>query len=82
MPTNPEQVFVVQSVTRSEIADTINGVIQNEGWKIPEFTPDDDRLTDEVCQSIADGTNEAICEVDDVVDKEYEHHVEVVREFL
>jgi hypothetical protein len=79
---NPDQVFVIQSVTRAEVADTMNGVIQNQAWKIPEFTPDDPRLTDEVCEAIAGGSFEAICETDDVVDKEYEYHLEVVREFL
>lgn len=76
---DPEQVFIIQTVTREAVADTLNGVIQSEGWDVPEFTPDDPRLTDDVCQAIADGTNEAYCEVDEVVDKEYEYHREYVR---
>lgn len=76
---DPSQVFVVQSMTRSDIADTINGVVENEGWDVPEFTADDPRLTDAVCQSIADGTNEAYCDADDIVDAEYRYHRESVR---
>lgn len=81
---DPKQSFVVQSMTREDIANTINDILSGgiddhpslEGVK--EFTADDPRLTDEVCQRFADGTNDAICEEDGVVDREYEIHTDIV----
>jgi hypothetical protein len=78
MPTkkkhNPKQVFVALSSTREEIAEKLNGVMYAEGWDAPKFTPDDPRLTDKLCQDVVDGTQSAVCDVDEVVDVEYAYH--------
>lgn len=79
---NPDQVFVVQSMTRRCVAERFNEIIENDSLSIPEFKPDDARLTDEVCQAVADGSNDAIAQVDEVVDQEYQlHHCYLVAEF-
>jgi|SRR5579863_6410562 len=75
---HPEKVFIILSTTRGEIARDVNDLIENEEWKVPRFEPDDPRLTDEFCQSFADCTSEAHCEVDEIVDREYQHQRAVV----
>jgi hypothetical protein len=71
---DPNQEFQVHPpVTRKAIAEAVNEMIENEGWDVPELTPDDERLDDEFCQDWANMTYEAICEVDEIVDREYQH---------
>jgi hypothetical protein len=48
--------FIVATVTRGGIAEELNDHLER-----PEFRPDDDRLTDEVCRAYA----EALGELDD-----------------
>jgi hypothetical protein len=58
MPTNPAQMFQsddqFEHMTRAEIAEDLNlGVEESEivdTNDVEQFDPDDDRLTDEVCQ--------------------------------
>jgi hypothetical protein len=73
---DPKQVFVIRSVTRKEIAEAFNEMLDDEGTeglpKIERFTPTDARLTDAICMQVADGSDTAICEEDGVVDREYE----------
>lgn len=75
---DPKQVFVIMSTTREDIARDVNELIENEGWDVPELAPDDPRLDDEFCQDFANMTNEAHCDVDEVVDREYQHQRAVV----
>ncbi len=76
---DPKQAFVAISYTREEIAEELNGIAQNEGWPNPNFTKDDPRLTDEVCQDIMDGIQSAYCDVDENVDRAYEYNKEDLR---
>ena len=73
---DPKQHFVALGATREEIAETLNGIMENEGWKGEKFTKDDPRLTDEVCQDVVDGTQSAFCDVDDTQDIEYQYNKE------
>jgi hypothetical protein len=77
---NPKQVFIVRSVTRAEVAETFNDIIECNALKLTNFTDTDPRLTDEVCERVADGTDSAICEVDEVVDREFEIHCDILDE--
>jgi hypothetical protein len=53
---NPHQLFVVATVSRAMIAENLNDVIVSSEMysNIEPFEDDDERLTDEVCQTIAD----------------------------
>lgn len=75
---DPKQVFIIQSTTRGDICRDINDLIENEGWDVPRLEPDDPRLDDEFCQNFADMSMEAVCEVDEVVDREYQHQRSIV----
>lgn len=75
---DPNQVFTIITTTREEIARDVNSLIDSEGWDVPELTPDDPRLDDEFCQDFANMTAEAVYEVDEVVDREYQHQRAVV----
>lgn len=81
MSRDPNQVFVVRSFTRAEIAKELNDLIDCEGLKIEPFKEDDGRLTDEVCESFANATEEAISEADEVVDREYSNHFQQTDKF-
>jgi hypothetical protein len=78
---DPNQVFVVYSCTREDIAGDLNEAIKNDEKEdirnIPLFTPDDPRLTDEFCQGIVDGLNDAVNN-DTTLEKEYEVYSETV----
>ncbi len=75
---DPDQEFVIISVNRRGIAQEFNDIIDNEGWKIQKFTPDDPRLTDVICKAFTDGSNSASADVDDLMDREYEYHIELL----
>lgn len=68
---DPKQVFVILSTTREEIASDVNNMIEGEGWDVPQFKPNDARLTKEFCEAFADASNSAWCDSDEVVDREY-----------
>jgi hypothetical protein len=76
MPRNPQQLFVTNTVTRQQIAEDLNdqllgGVefhIYDDAYVVETLQPDDDRLTDEVCQQVANWLGEhdyAECDGDD-----------------
>jgi hypothetical protein len=69
---NPEQVFIIMSVTRGEICREVNELIENEEWDVPKLEPDDPRLDDEFCQDFADQTAETFSDVDETHDREYQ----------
>jgi hypothetical protein len=80
---DPEQTFVIMEVSRKKIAETLNSIADIEGWNAPKFTPDDPRLTNEVCQEIANGTENGIFEAGPVtMSDEYEYHKESLRSLL
>lgn len=56
MPNDPSKLFAVVTVSRMSIADQLNSAITEleDPAAIAPFTDDDSRLTDEVCQAIAD----------------------------
>lgn len=68
---DPKAAFVVSSMTRSDIAFALNSILENEGWETEPFAEDDLRLTDEVCEDFVDGMQQAACDVDELVDREY-----------
>ena len=70
---DPKQVFIIQSMTRKEIAEAVNGVIDNEGWNIPKLEDDDPRLTDKFCKEYCDGLDSGISDADEVVDAQYQY---------
>lgn len=75
---DPEQRFVVTSLSRSNIADMLNNVIDElEGDEdVPKrFTADDARLTDKLCQEFAD-------DVFDASDDDEEIEAAVARDFI
>ncbi len=51
---NPEQLFIVSTVSRQDLCDEINHCL-DEGDYLEPMPPEDDRLTDELCQKYADG---------------------------
>ena len=63
MPLNPDQEFVIDSVSRRDIAELANGYMEYTGsyGDAEAVTSDDDRLTDEVCREYA----RALCDIDD-----------------
>ena len=49
---DPKQLFVINAVTREGIAEDLNDTL--DGYANEErFTPNDDRLTDEICAAYA-----------------------------
>lgn len=59
---NPKQRFVIQHITREEIANNLNSMLPTAMIAV-----DDERLTDEVCQCYADG----LSEIDDFGGEEF-----------
>jgi len=52
---DPKQLFTIMTVDRETIADMLNSAAEVTGKELEEeFTPTDPRLTDKVCQDIAD----------------------------
>ncbi len=56
--TNPEQLFVMNAISRQGIAEMLRNVIDYASFQImndgqQELTNDDERLTDELCQQFA-----------------------------
>lgn len=54
MPRNPNQLFTVGEISRTQIANDLNGQLSQPAV----FTPDDDRLTDRICEQVADWLGE------------------------
>jgi hypothetical protein len=74
MANNPEQTFVVWSLSREEISVMLNEAIDRTNSKVKPFTQDDERLTDEVCEGIVSALwDVTVCDIDEVVDKEAEY---------
>ena len=62
MPLDRDQSFVIDSVTRCEIADTVNNWMSSTNTcGDAHLDLDDDRLTDEVCREYA----RALGDIDD-----------------
>jgi hypothetical protein len=70
---DPKQVFIIQSLTREEIAEKVNSIAETEGWDIPKLQDNDPRLTDEFCKDYCDGLDSGICDADEVVDAQYQY---------
>ena len=49
---DPNQVFIVSALSRKGIAEELNEYLDNCGLDTV-FTEDDDRLTDEICTTLA-----------------------------
>lgn len=63
MPLNPDQEFVIDSVSRRDIAELANGYMEYTGsyGDAETVASDDDRLTYEICCEYAS----ALCDIDD-----------------
>lgn len=72
---DPKKLFTVMTVDRETIAESLNSAIEVTGSEVPEFAPDDPRLTDEVCQNFADSLYDAYCEVADDEMNEADHQM-------
>lgn len=61
-----KQQFIVESVSRTAIAEEINDFLAMTGASetLPVLQEDDDRLTDEICQEFACGLHQADVEAD------------------
>ena len=70
---DPKQVFIIQSLTRGEIAEKVNSISETEGWGIPTLADNDPRLTDKFCKEYCDGLDSGICDADEVVDAQYQY---------
>lgn len=80
---DPDQTFVVNSVTRKDIAEAINDVLDGEGDGRREFADGDVRLTDELCRTYAALLGECEGETADETDLlAYRMAVAFVREFF
>lgn len=51
---NPNKLFVTNTLSRAQIAQTLNEARDPSGSRELHLAEDDDRLTDEICQEIAD----------------------------
>lgn len=69
---NPDHRFVVYAVTRKEIARRLNDAIERSptGGGMKKFTPDDLRLTDDVCTEIAGSLNGVVFDCQELVNME------------
>jgi hypothetical protein len=57
---HPNKVFVVHSITRAGIAQDLNDALEvAPSVGCPPFAPNDERLTDAVCEDIARALNDA-----------------------
>lgn len=51
---DPKAKFIISHLTREDIAENLNEYYVDCTGKEAVLTPDDDRLTDELCQGITD----------------------------
>lgn len=77
---DPEQEFVVWTITRKDIASQLNEAIERTGCNVQEFADNDVRLSKHFCEGIASAINDVFCGVDELVDKEAEYYDTYVRE--
>jgi hypothetical protein len=74
---DPKKTFVIWSITRADIAASLNEANEDYNGEpkhdFKPFTEDDERLTNVICQEIADSLNDGVvCQLDDIPDKEHE----------
>lgn len=65
---DPKKLFVIMTVDRETIAEMLNAALENTDGSmdhVNHFSEDDPRLTDEVCQDIANSLYDAIGNVDE-----------------
>lgn len=82
---NPHQQFVTGTISRAHIADSLNDILSNTDHfsSIEPFEDDDDRLTDEVCQMIADQLFDLTAATSDMnQEDEREIYAQALDEFL
>lgn len=77
---DPKQAFVIRSYTREEIADELNNIIASamDLAHCTPFTPDDHRLTADVCEQFVEAIDNVLYDIDEVVDRTYEAHHELL----
>lgn len=80
---DPKKLFTVITVSRSDIASQLNAAIAMTGTDIAEFEDNDPRLTDKVCQDLADKLYDAYCNgADDAMDEaEHVMYVDSLEQF-
>ncbi len=72
---DPKKLFVVSTVSRETIAESLNDALDHIGSDVARYSPDDLRLTDQTCQDIADALYSVSA---DSTDEEYGYFVELV----
>lgn len=77
---NRDQTFAVTVITRREIAELFNDVLDGEGDGRREFADDDARLTDDLCAAFASRRGAAVADAGEDADlAAYRTTVEFVR---
>lgn len=51
---DPNQVFIISAISRKQIAEDLNEFLDEQEVAGDRLTPDDDRLTPELCREYAD----------------------------
>ncbi len=79
---DPKKLFVVITISRESIAEMLNCALEDrEDDDFEHFEDDDKRLTDKVCQDIADTLYDAYCNVDDMDTAEIEVYRSALDQF-
>jgi hypothetical protein len=78
---DPKQLFILCQYSRESIAEELNTAIEATGSEVEEFTPDDLRLTDEVCQAYVDSVYDAWTNVDETAEAEQQVTIDALEQF-
>ncbi len=84
-PLDPQAKFAVVVLTRANIAENLNNMIEELEVEatVKKYTDDDPRLTDEFCQKYVESINDHLYEKDDEVlgDAEYNATHDLIESF-
>lgn len=75
---DPKKLFVIMTVSRATVAEMLNNALEDtegEMDHVIHFSEDDPRLTDKVCQDIADTLYDALTNCDDDRTAQAEYNV-------
>jgi hypothetical protein len=79
-----KKLFVIMTVSRESIAEMLNCALEDTDGSmdhVNHFSEDDPRLTDEVCQDIANTLYDAMCNVDENDRAEHEVYSSALEQF-
>jgi len=78
---DPKKLFVICAYSREAIAEELNAAIEVTGSEVPEFSADDPRLTDKVCQDYVNNVYDAWTNIDETTDAEHQVTIETLEQF-